>query len=386
MKKYKFLHFSCISLLIILSCNPDTNRNKNINVLEIQIDSLRSIYNIPAISYGVIRNDSVIVQNTIGYRNIETKENAQISDLFHIGSNTKAFTSFIAAKAIEDGLITWDTKFFDLYPELKVESNQAYANISFKELLSHRAQLISFQNTSEVYPIVDYEKNISPDISLPEKRYEFIKQVLKYDPNPLFEHPDDRYSNAGYIAAAIMLEKATTKTWEDLIVEMSDNLELGIHIGWPDDSNPNQPLGHIKPKEWLIDIDKEMIPLPYVLKKYHYFNQYILLCSPSGHLSIALPNFLEYLRLNINGLNGENNYLKAETYKELFHMYPDYSCGWMNENYYTPCFHHKGSAGTFNSIAIIVPDKKVGIVIMMNAANGDAINELAELLINKYAT
>lgn len=386
MKKYKFLHFSCISLLLIISCNPDSYRNKNINVLEIQIDSLRSIYNIPAISYGVIRNDSVIVQNTIGYRNIETKANAQISDLFHIGSNTKAFTSFIAAKAIEDGLITWDTKFFDLYPELKVESHHAYANISLKELLSHRAQLISFQNTSEVYPIVDYEKNISPDISLHEKRYEFIKQVLKYDPIPFFEHPDDRYSNAGYIAAAIMLEKATTKTWEDLINEMSDNLELGIHIGWPDDFNSNQPLGHIKPKEWLIDIEKEMIPLPYVLKKYHYFNQYILLNSPSGHLSIALPNFLEYLRLNINGLSGENNYLKTETYKELFHMYPDYSCGWMNEKYYTPCFHHKGGAGTFNSIAIIVPDKKVGIVIMMNAANGDAINELAKLLINKYAT
>lgn len=386
MKKYKFLHFSCISLLLIISCNPDSYRNKNINVLEIQIDSLRSIYNIPAISYGVIRNDSVIVQNTIGYRNIETKANAQISDLFHIGSNTKAFTSFIAAKAIEDGLITWDTKFFDLYPELIVESHHAYANISLKELLSHRAQLISFQNTSEIYPIVDYEKNISPDISLHEKRYEFIKQVLKYDPIPLFEHPDDRYSNAGYIAAAIMLEKATTKTWEDLINEMSDNLELGIHIGWPDDFNSNQPLGHIKPKEWLIDIEKELIPLPYVLKKYHYFNQYILLNSPSGHLSIALPNFLEYLRLNINGLSGENNYLKTETYKELFHMYPDYSCGWMNEKYYTPCFHHKGGAGTFNSIAIIVPDKKVGIVIMMNAANGDAINELAKLLINKYAT
>ncbi len=58
----------------------------------------------------------------------------------------------------------------------------------------------------------------------------------------------------------------------------------------------------------------------------------------------------------------------------------------MNENYFVPCFHHKGSASTFNSIAIIEPEKKVGIVIMMNVANGEAINVIAKLLINKYAT
>jgi len=50
-----------------------------------------------------------------------------------------------------------------------------------------------------------------------------------------------------------------------------------------------------------------------------------------------------------------------------------------------PCYHHKGSAGTFNSIAIIVPEKNLGIVVMINSYDGSAINELAKLLINKFA-
>lgn len=268
---------------------------------------------------------------------------------------------------------------------MKSESNTDYSEITLKELLSHRARLISFQNDSETYPIVDYEKNIEHDLSLPEKRYEFIKQVLKYEPIPLHDHPDDRYSNAGYIAASLMLEKATEKTWEELIETMSTDLNLDLQIGWPDATNTQQPKGHINPKAWLLDIEKDIIPIPFPLKKYHYFNQFMLLCSPSGNLSISLPKFLDYLKINIQGLNGENNYLNSESYKNIFYTYPDYSAGWMNENYYIPCFHHKGSAGTFNSIAIIEPDKKVGIVIMMNVANGDAINEIAELLINKYA-
>lgn len=369
---------------MIISCTQNSLEKQSSELIDRQIDSLKTLYGIPAIAYGVIRDDTIISQSVIGFRDIKLKNKVQINDLFHIGSNTKAFTSFIAAKIVEQNLITWDTKFFDLYPELQSESNPSYENISLIELLSHRARLIPFKD--EIYPITDYEKDLNEDLKLPEKRYLFIKQVLKYEPIPLYDHPDDRYSNAGYIAAALMLEKATGNTWEELINKMSQELNLGIYIGWPDDNNPESPKGHIKPKEWLLDIDEDLIPLPYASKKYHYFNQYILLCNPSGNLSISLPNFLEYLRLNINGLNGENNYLESETYKDIFYSYPDYSCGWMHENYFVPCFHHKGSASTFNSIAIIEAEKKVGIVIMMNVANNDAINEVAKLLINKYAT
>jgi CubicO group peptidase (beta-lactamase class C family) len=72
---------------------------------------MRIVYNYPSVAYGVIRNDSVLVLNTVGYRDIETKEKTQTTDYYHIGSNTKAFTGFLAAKIVEDSLIQWDTKF-----------------------------------------------------------------------------------------------------------------------------------------------------------------------------------------------------------------------------------------------------------------------------------
>ncbi|TKG95166.1 class A beta-lactamase-related serine hydrolase [Puteibacter caeruleilacunae] len=386
MKTYKLILLIWFPVLIFNGCNHKPEVNQSISAIDFQIDSLRVKFNIPAVAYGVIKNDTVLLQHAIGYRDIETKEKAQVNDLFHIGSNTKAFTSFLAAKLVEQGVINWDTRFFDVYPELKNESKSEYAAISLKQLLGNRARLISFQNESEKYPIADYEKNISPDLSLPEKRYAFIKQVLQYEPIPWYDHPDDRYSNAGFIAAALMLEKASGKTWEELFLKMSDDLNLGAQIGWPDDNDPEQPKGHINPKAWTFDINKDIIPLPEFLKKYHYFNQFMLLNHPSGNVSISLPNFLEYLRLNIRGLNGEDNYLQATTYNDVFNGYSDYSCGWMHENYFVPCFHHKGSSGTFNSIAIIEPNKRVGIVILINVANADAINALAKLLINKYVT
>jgi CubicO group peptidase (beta-lactamase class C family) len=385
MKTKQLLNLFFVLPFVLISFNNIKGEKNRFKELEKQIDSLRVKYNVPAIAYGVVRNDSVIVKGVIGYRDIETNEKAQTDDLFHIGSNTKSFTSFLAGKLVEDGLISWNTNFFDLYPEMKAESDSAYYNITLLQLLSHRAKLINFKNESEVYPIVDYEKNLGENLNLAQKRYYFIKQALKYNPIPWYDHPDDRYSNAGYIAAAMMLEKVTGKTWEQLIIEQSEKLGLEVYIGWPDDNKTNQPKGHINPKKWMIDIEKDLIPIPDVLKKYHYFNQYVLLCSPSGNLSITLKGFLKFLELNIDGLNGKDNYLKSKTYKELFTSYPDYSCGWMHENYYVPCFHHKGSAGTFNSVAIIVPEKNLGIVVMVNTYDGTVINEIAKLLINKFA-
>jgi len=118
-----------------------------------QIDSIRVAHNIPSIAYGVIRNDSIIVINTLGYRDIITKERAQSEDYYHIGSNTKAFTGFLAAKMVEDNLIKWSTKVFDLYPELKNGSNTAYYDITLKELLSHRARLINFKEPTEIVKV-----------------------------------------------------------------------------------------------------------------------------------------------------------------------------------------------------------------------------------------
>lgn len=209
MTNLKSILFNLFLLVILFSCTS-SHENSELKSLEYQIDSIRLACNIPAVAYGVIKNDSIIVANVIGYRNIDTKEQAGKNDLFHIGSNTKSFTTFLAAKLVEEDLISWDTKFFDLFPELREGSDTAYYNITLQLLLSHRARLIPFKGETDK-PIIDYERNLTEGVLLYEKMYFFIKQVLTYEPIPLYDHHDDRYSNAGYIAAALMLEKASKK-------------------------------------------------------------------------------------------------------------------------------------------------------------------------------
>lgn len=378
-----FIICMIFSALIIKAQNIDT-------IVARQIDSVRIANNIPSIAYGVIRHDSIIVINTVGYRDILTKERAQSGDYYHIGSNTKAFTGFLAAKMVEDNLIKWDTKFFDLYPELKNESNTVYYDISLKELLSHRARLINFEEPAEIMMIMGkYEKTINDSLTLPEKRYFLIKEVLKSEPLLPYGECKRSYSNAGFIAASLMLEKVTGQSWESLIVKLSKELNIGIHIGSPIDLGMHQPKGHINPKSMRLDIDKDLIPVQIPvqdeLRPLDGFFEFLQLGTPAGNLSLNVNDFLKFLQLNINGINGENNYLKAEIYKQIFTTYPFYSMGWWIEPEDNLRYDHRGSNMMFNSFAGISPENKLGVVVMINSYNDEVITKTLNLLWKNYA-
>lgn len=357
-----------------------------------QVDSIRIAHNIPSITYGVIRNDSIIVVNTIGYRDISTKEKVQPEDYYNIGSNTKAFTGYLAAKMIEDDIINWDTKFFDLYPELKKDSDTSYYQITLKELLSHRARLINFKEPEEIIMILGrYLENTDDSLSLQQKRYCLIKEILKSEPLPPYEKCEDSYSNAGFIAASLMLEKVTGKSWENLINNLSRDINIRVHIGSPIDINLKQPKGHLNPEHIGLNIDKDLIPIQIPiqipvqgeLSQLNTLFEFLLLCTPAGNISISVNGFLKFLQLNIDGINGADNYLESKTYKQIFSSYQNYSMGWGIEPAENLCYSHRGSNMMFNSFAGISPDKKLGIVIMMNAYNNDVLTEILQLL-DKY--
>jgi CubicO group peptidase (beta-lactamase class C family) len=97
MIKKNILIYSCLFVLLG-SCDMKQEQVELFSSLDRQIDSMRIAYNFPAVAYGVIRNDSILALNALGYRDIQTKERVEATDFFNIGSCTKSFTAFLAGK------------------------------------------------------------------------------------------------------------------------------------------------------------------------------------------------------------------------------------------------------------------------------------------------
>ncbi len=135
-------------------------------------DSIRVKYKIPELAYAVVLSDSILEIQTLGVKRINSNLKANINDKFRIGSNTKTITSYIAALLVKQGKIKWDTKFFDLYPELKAQSNVTYQNITLQDLLTFRTPIIGWTYTNTTPTTKEIKGNLQ------QQRYKFITWAL----------------------------------------------------------------------------------------------------------------------------------------------------------------------------------------------------------------
>lgn len=316
-------------------------------------DSLMIKHNIPELGYSVISSDKIIELKVLGFHRTDLKnENTRASslDYFHLGSNTKAITGFIAATLVENNKIKWSTKFFDLFPSWKNNCNPAYYEITLADLLSHRAQIQPYTNGLEYQKLPKFKGDKS------EQRRQFSKYLLSEKP---VNNTDKiySYSNAGYSIASLMLEKVSGKSWEQLTHQiMSKTLNVKIAFGWPNKHNINQPFGH-----WVEN--DTLKPNPPGIE----YN--LSLGEPAGDISMTLPDYSKFIQLNLQGLLGMDNIIKSSTYNYLHFGLNDYSIGWGNVNKNNiQLSEHSGSAGTFFCYTLLDKSNNVAYVVVTNSA------------------
>ena len=327
-------------------------------------DSVRIACNIPELSYAVITDKNIMEIAAIGRHSIELPDTATLNDRFHIGSNTKAMTAFMIAKYVEGGKLKWLTKFFDIFPKWKDGSRSVYYNITLEDLLSHRARIQPFQGEND--PTIPDFKGTEK-----QKREQFGKFILTLDPiEPDSLHPFT-YSNADYTLATLMVEKVTKMSWEQLINKViNEDLNLNVKFSWPDNQNKNDTWGHFCE-------DGKMTPVP------SNTDSHLTYTEPAGDLNIRLKDYIKFIQLNIAGLEGKDNYLKASTYKFIHMGIEQYSLGWFNIYENGKSFSaHAGTAGTYYTLVQIDRERLIGYIIFTNAFCNETV-EGVKLLMRK---
>ena len=333
-------------ILIFLVINKGVGQTKTNATLDSLISETISEYNIPSMVVAVIKPDS-IYYGIQGSARIDTTIKVQLTDKYHIGSCTKAFTSFLAFKAIEANKISLDTKFLDLYPELNKVRNE-YKDITLGNLLSHNAHLRPFTGGKE------WDKFSKFNGTPIEKRYDFAKYVLKQKPVDSVA-----YSNAGYILAAMMIEKVNGLPFETVLKNTMDSLGIETYYGFPNEEDVNFPWGHANDK------DENLAALP----PNHYWKlaDFIL---PAGDLSINILDYSKFIQVHLNGFLGNDSILTQKSFEKLFYDIESYSYGWANKiNEEESFVSHDGSASTFYCETRIYTTKEFAQIVIMNSAN-----------------
>lgn len=339
---------SLVATLVCVSVSTMALSQRHINA-----DSIRVAFAIPELSYAVVQVDSIPVMHALGYHSVFSKDTASLNDRFHIGSNTKAMTAYLIAKYVEMGKLTWQTHFFDLYPEWKLSSNPAFYNITLLDLLSHRSFVQPFQGFEDPeIPAFTGSKQL--------RRSLFGKFVLTLPVAKKDSLSDFVYSNAGYTLAALMLEKATGKSWEELVIRVfNDEMHLNVQFSWPDNQTKKDTWGHYFE-------NGQLIPVP---SNTDFLIDYT---EPSGDINLPFKDYVKFIQLHLQGLNGMNNYLDASTYELLLQGISGYSLGWFNIDENGRSWStHSGTVGTYYTVTHIDRTRKVAYIIFTNSFTED---------------
>jgi D-alanyl-D-alanine carboxypeptidase len=262
------------------------------------LDQIRVRLGTPGMTVGWQRGNGAVMQLRSGLRAAGHPELLRQGDLWHIGSISKSFTATLFARAVQGGAIQWDTALGALLPD----TPEQYRALTAIELFSHHAGLPANVPIGDLLALPRTEKD--PRIS----RRRFAASAMA---QPRLGKPQSRfaYSNVGYVLAAIMLENATGKSWEQLIArEVLRPLGLkSAGFGPPGSAKSfDQPRGHVGGAPVYLDNPVAM--------------------APAGGLHISMADLLRYLAAH----RDKPKFLGAAQWKELHtaRFGSAYALGW----------------------------------------------------------
>ncbi|MCF6404331.1 beta-lactamase family protein [Chitinophaga filiformis] len=329
-------------------------------------DSVRQHYKVPELAFAVVSSDSVLECHVLGVRRANTTYAAQPGDRFHIGSNTKAITAFIAALLVQEKKIQWNTTILTLFPELRWRTRYVYDTVTLANLLNFRGRLQGYSYNSERPAFRDLHGDYAAQRM--QLAANFLTQApLKPDKNGLTP------SNVDYIMAGLMLEKASGKSYKTLVQELGARLGINFRFDYPNLKDTTQPWGH----------DENLQPL---VPAESYKMNWLL---AAGNINVSIEEYTRFVRVLLMGLKGKSDLLPKKTFEQLLFGMPYFSYGWFNPP--LPSQHHaafnEGNAGAFITKVHIVKEADRAYVIFTNAATAatkDAVDVLQRELTRRY--
>lgn len=331
-------------------------------------DSVRKYRSIPGLVYAVFTPDHIIDSGTTGVRVFRSRENIRFADYFYIGSNTTAVTAGIATKIVESGKIQWNSTIIGVIPELNGKISKFYHRVTLQQLLTQRGGIPEYPADSDYHKLAFQltGKNTA------EQRRNFVIMALKRQPLLILDSSLATYSVAGTVVAAAMLEKATGRSWEDL-VEQYINKPLNIRAATSSTGIHDSllPAGHAYNAGSLV-IETRNPP-----------ERMIAALAPAGNLNISAHDYIVYLQDLLKTFQTQ----KAAAEKMLF-GFNGYAMGWENErwkNFHTS--HAFGKDPFFSCYAEIIKEKNIGILVLCNSGppNGrSVVLNFARLLRDYY--
>ena len=352
--------------ILILSGSLSAAAGEYISVLaelDNYIEHARQDWKIPGMAVAIVKDGKILLAKGYGKRHFQKKERVDKDTLFAIASNTKAFTAAALSILVDEGRLDWQDKVRKYLPYFQLYDSFVSAEMTIEDLLCHRSGLGTFSGD-----LLWYETSYDP--------VEVIKRARYLKPDFGFR-AGFGYSNIMFMAAGEIVASISGKTWRGFVEErifkplQMDTTHTGVgKLKY----FTNVAIPHV------VSLDGVTVTVAYTTSEQ---------IGAAGSINSSVYEMARWLKMML--AQGEwqgkqilsrkgickmwsmHNVIKvSESRKKLFpsNHFRGYGLGWGMEDYHgRKIICHGGGLDGMISRVMLVPEEKLGIVILTNSIN-----------------
>jgi CubicO group peptidase (beta-lactamase class C family) len=308
---------------------------------------------IPGVAIAVVTRGGPAYLRGFGVRDVHTREPVTPQTGFYIASSTKSFTGMLAGILAQRGVISLDAPLGRYLPELRMNAPLSADSITLRALLTHTSGM---RNEPVVFRTAF--SGVHDDAML-------IRLLGQSTPIPRTY----RYDNLGYVVAALAMERATGREWQDLLrdelfrplgmTHTTARVSEARAAGWPLASP------HITGSDSVVRLTME--------------KQDNTMHAAGGIITTA-EDLVRWLQAQLDGGRVDGRQVIPQAVVRLAHtpyaMHTDtfyryvrtgYGLGWQTADYEGErMIQHFGGFEGWHAHISFLPDRGIGVVVLIN--------------------
>lgn len=334
---------------------------ETISQYESYAETARQQWQVPGLAIAIVKDDQVLLSMGFGNRRVGAVESVDQHTLFAIASNSKAFTSAALAILVDEGKLKWDDRVTQHLPWFRLRDEFATREIRINDLLCHRSGLGTFSGD-----LLWWGTDYSPK--------QILQRAAELELASSFRSAYG-YSNLMFLAAGEVITAVSGQSWSDFVRErILQPLEMNRSTTSVRDlvSLDNYASPH------KTHLDRSQ-PMPWM--------NWDAMAAAGGVISSA-DDMSRWLRLQLRQgeVDSKRRIFSATASHEMWQAYTPiklestpsqrfpsthfraYGLGWALSDYQgLKVVGHGGGYDGMYSQVLMVPEKKLGIVVLTNS-------------------
>lgn len=318
------------------------------------IEQALKTFQVPGVAVAVVVGDEVVLSKGYGLRDVEKKVPMAAETQMPIASVTKQFTVAALGTLVRQGKLDWDKPVREYLPDFRMHNEYATSHATPRDLVTHR---IGLPRHDAIWYGTDLNR----------------EQI--YHRLPFFEFSRDlrvrfQYNNLMYMTAGYLGGQIAKSSWEEL-VKNALFAPLGMKR-----SNFNVAAMHADPnysQAYELNTKREVVRIEHMA---------LDAGGPAGAINSSVDEMARYARMMLAGgmFEGKRVLLEADVQammqpqmpirKDLFSDlfgFGSYGMGLFVQTYRgIEIAHHGGNIDGSSALLVLVPSKRIGVVVLAN--------------------